>query len=98
MSSLDPLEVGEPGWAGAEVLLLTLDRDGPRTLARVSLDAGGAAVTDDARLAELWAREGIVGRGHQGRLFPAHGQDFLDELPFVYRGAALRAVPAEAVL
>jgi len=97
---VDPDLTGDPGWAGPEVLLLALDLDGggPRVVARAALGTDGAVEIDDPAYRARWSREGVVGRAFLGRLYPSDGQDFLDELPFVYRGAYLRAVPADEVL
>lgn len=63
-----------------------------RTRAEVWL-ASGEVQCSNLKLLERWAAEGVVGRGAMGRLHPAHGQAFLDELPFAYRGLDVRAVP-----
>lgn len=89
--------MGSPGWVGEAVVLLLLDLDEgePRLAARAHLGDDGAARVDDPTYRALWQNEGIVGRMHSGRLYPNDGQAFLDELPFVYRGAHLRAVPEQ---
>jgi len=89
--------MGSPGWVGDAVvlLLLDLDEDSPRLAARVHLGDDGIARVDDSGYRARWQSEGIVGRAHSGRLYPDDGQAFLDELPFVYRGAHLRAVPEQ---
>lgn len=88
---------GDPGWTGPCVVLLRFDvDDGPSgVVARVTLDDAGQAQVDDGRLRARWTSEGVVGRHEMGRVFPGDGQAFLDELPFVYRGAYLRAVPED---
>lgn len=88
---------GEPGWVGEAVVLLLLDLDGDteRLVTRVCLASDGAAEVEDPAYLRRWQAEGIVGRAESGRLYPADGQAFLDELPFVYRGAHLRAVPED---
>ncbi len=89
---------GDPGWAGPSVLLLRLGLDdGPRVAARAALADDGAVIIDDDRLRQEWEAKGIVGRSEMGRVYPRDGQAFLDELPFMYRGAHLRAVPEDDV-
>lgn len=85
------------GWAGPAVVLLnlTLDSNASRVVAHVSIDETGNVTIDDHTLCERWTTDGIVGRAEMGRVYPADGQAFLDELPFVYRGAYLRAVPED---
>lgn len=91
------MEIGSPGWVGPTVALLSLEPDaaGRRVVARVWLGEDGTAVTDHAELAASWAKDGIVGRAHLGRLYPRDGQTFLDELPYMYRSAYLNAVPGD---
>lgn len=80
---------------GSALRLIGTDPSGDRRVrGRVWLDTDAGQVrTDVPALIALWRRQGIVGRSDRGRLFPHHGQDFLDELPFVYRSPYLMAVP-----
>lgn len=92
------MAAGTPGWVGRRVELVSHTGPGGRTIeARVWLDAADHLSCDRPELLDRWAREGIVGRSQQARLFPRDGQAFLDELPFVYRTPYLSAVPAREV-
>lgn len=90
---------GEPGWAGPVVYLRRLDAEGePRLWATACLGPDGVTVTCDREsLLQKWAEKGIVGRASRGCLFPHQGQEFLDELPYMYKSAYLKAEPAHRV-
>lgn len=88
------MAAGTPGWVGPRVDLVTTTAEGERKVeARVWLEPSGAVSCDRAELLGHWHRAGIVGRSDRGRLHPADGQAFLDELPFAYHSAYLMAVP-----
>jgi len=85
-----------PGWVGNRVILCKPGADDkPSTVAEVWLDAGGKVKASAPDFLKDWEKEGIVGRGDHGRLYPKDGQKFLDELPYMYKSAYLWAEPAK---
>ena len=87
------MAVGRYGWTGGALILISISADGHRTTrGRVWLE-DGTARTDLAGALARWERDGVVGRSDRGRLYPRDGQAFIDELPFVYQGPYLHAVP-----
>lgn len=88
---------GEPGWAGEVVLIYTIDQNSsePRISTVVYLDRSESIRCSDQALLAKWEEEGIVGREEKGRLYPKDGQNFLDELPFMYKSAYYMAVPLQ---
>lgn len=84
------------GWVGQSVQVLKIGPEHtPMVSATVSLDGNGTVTCDNSEMMENWIAQGIVGRPEKGRLFPAQGQLFLDELPFVYRSPYLWAEPLD---
>lgn len=83
-----------PGWVGKRVVLRQPGKgDKPEVLGEVWLDAQGKVQTGLKQLLTTWEKDGIVGRGDKGRLYPRDGQRFLDELPFMYKSPYLWAEP-----
>ena len=92
----DQITKGEPGWVGEVVLIRSLDQQTSESKISVVvyLDKSGNVNSSDKDLLKKWSEEGIVGRAEKGRLHPKDGQQFLDELPFMYKSAYYMAVPA----
>jgi len=62
----------------------------PRVLAEVTLENGVAVISKAVPPFKRTLTNGIVGRGGRKR-FLEDGEDFIQELPFVYNGSYVRA-------
>jgi len=74
------------------VLIRIFDETGNQQIyARAWVDESGTIQCDNLDLLRDWQNQGIIGRESKGHLFPNDGRAFLEELPFMYKGAYFMA-------